>query len=175
MFSPKSKNRRTLRYHAIAIGVVSLIYADTLFPNIVFSAPAKPAEPVKAAPANHPVLHQAKRLIDQGQEEEAVTVLRRFLATNPKPDLLDDTYLLLAAALYGSQQYGEALKYLQQLQSEFPNSEVMDRGKLLLARTHAAMGNIDLAYPILTSIRTQPLDEAARRDAMHISGELYLQ
>src|SRR5262249_25597248 len=102
-------------------------------------------------------------------------VLRRFLATNPKPDLLDDTYLLLAAALYGSQQYGEALKYLQQLQSEFPNSEVMDRGKLLLARTHAAMGNIDLAYPILTSIRTQSLDEAARRDAMHISGELYLQ
>src|ERR1051326_1918262 len=47
-----------------------------------------------------------------GQAEEAITILRRFLGTNPKPDLLDDTYLLLGAALYRAQQYGEALKYL---------------------------------------------------------------
>jgi ABC-type branched-subunit amino acid transport system substrate-binding protein/predicted negative regulator of RcsB-dependent stress response len=120
-------------------------------------------------------LNQAKRLIDHGQAEEAITVLRRFLATNPKPDLLDDTYLLLAAALYGSQQYGESLKYLQQLQAEFPNSEVIDRAKLLLARTHAAMGNPDLAFPILTGIRTLSQDETAKREAVHISGELYLQ
>ncbi|BFU93957.1 MAG: putative Extracellular ligand-binding receptor [Nitrospira sp.] len=133
------------------------------------------AEPGKNAPANHPTLNQAKRLIDQGQAEEAVTLLRRFLATSPKPDLLDDTYLLLAAALYGSQQYAESLKYLQQLQTEFPNSEVSDRGKLLLARTHAAMGNPDLAFPILTGIRTLSQDETAKREAVHISGELYLQ
>lgn len=132
-------------------------------------------EPGKNAPANHPTLNQAKRLIDQGQAEEAVTLLRRFLTTGPKPDLLDDTYLLLAAALYGSQQYAESLKYLQQLQTEFPNSEVSDRGKLLLARTHAAMGNPDLAFPILTGIRALSQDETAKREAVHISGELYLQ
>lgn len=132
-------------------------------------------EPGRNAPANHPTLNQAKRLIDQGQAEEAVTLLRRFLATTPKPDLLDDTYLLLAAALYGSQQYPESLKYLQQLQTEFPNSEVSDRGKLLLARTHAAMGNPDLAFPILAGIRTFTQDETAKREAVHISGELYLQ
>jgi len=140
-----------------------------------FTPPIVRAESVKNAPANHPALNQAKRLIDQGQAEEAITVLRRFLATNPKPDLLDDTYLLLAAALYGSQQYGEALKYLQQLQAEFPNSEVIDRAKLLLARTHAAMGNPDLAFPILTGIRSLSQDETAKREAVHISGELYLQ
>lgn len=140
-----------------------------------FTPPVVRAESVKSAPANHPALNQAKRLIDQGQAEEAITVLRRFLATNPKPDLLDDTYLLLAAALYGSQQYGEALKYLQQLQAEFPNSEVIDRARLLLARTHAAMGNPDLAFPILTGIRSLSQDETAKREAVHISGELYLQ
>jgi ABC-type branched-subunit amino acid transport system substrate-binding protein/predicted negative regulator of RcsB-dependent stress response len=150
------------------IGIALLL---TFVPSI---APAG-AEGGKAAPANHPALQQAKRQIDQGQAEEAVTALRRFLAANPKPELLDDTYLLLAAALYGSQQYGEALKYLQQLQSEFPNSELMDRAKLLLARTHAAMGNPDLAFPILTGIRTLSPDEAAKREAMQVSGELYLQ
>ncbi len=133
------------------------------------------AETPKHVPANHPVLNQAKRLIDAGQAEEALTMLRRFLGTNPKPDLLDDTYLLLGAALYGAQQYGEGLKYLQQLQAEFPNSEIIDRGKLLLARTHAAMGNPDLALPILAGLRTLSQDDMTKREAVHLSGELYLQ
>lgn len=133
------------------------------------------AEPAKNVPANHPTLNQAKRLIDAGQSEEAITILRRFLGTNPKPDLLDDAYLLLGAALFSGQQYGEGLKYLQQLQTEFPNSEVIDRGKLMLARTHAAMGNPDLALPILTGLRTLSHDDITKREAVHLSGELYLQ
>jgi branched-chain amino acid transport system substrate-binding protein len=132
-------------------------------------------EKAKNAPTNNPTLLQAKRLIEAGQAEEAITMLRRFLATNPKPDLLDDTYLLLSAGLYRAQQYGEALKYLQQLQTEFPNSEVADRGKLLLARTHAAMGNTDLALPILTGLRTLSQDDVTKREAVHLSGELYFQ
>jgi TolA-binding protein len=103
--------------------------------------PVAAAETAKRAATSHPSLNQAKRLIDAGQAEEAITILRRFLGTNPKPEFLDDTYLLLGAALYRGQQYPEALKYLQQLQTEFPSSEVIDRGKLMLARTHAAMGN----------------------------------
>jgi ABC-type branched-subunit amino acid transport system substrate-binding protein/predicted negative regulator of RcsB-dependent stress response len=127
------------------------------------------------SPANNPTLNQAKRLIDAGQAEEAITILRRFLGTNPKPDLLDDTYLLLGAALYRAQQYGEGLKYLQQLQTEFPSSEVADRGKLMLARTHAAMGNPDLALPILTGLRSLSQDDVTKREAVHLSGELYFQ
>jgi branched-chain amino acid transport system substrate-binding protein len=141
----------------------------------LLSAVSVYAGTAKNAPANHQVLNQAKRLIDTGRAEEAITLLRRFLGTNPKPDLLDDTYLLLGAALYGAQQYGESLKYLQQLQTEFPRSEVTERGKLMLARTHAAMGNPDLALPILTGIRTLSQDDEAKREAVHLSGELYLQ
>ncbi|HET7909788.1 MAG TPA: penicillin-binding protein activator [Nitrospira sp.] len=136
---------------------------------------AMAAEPAKRAPASHPSLTQAKRLIDAGQAEEAITILRRFLSTNPKPDLLDDTYLLLGAALYRAQQYGEGLKYLQQLQTEFPASELADRGKLMLARTHAAMGNPDLALPLLINLRTLSQDDVTKREAVHLSGELYFQ
>lgn len=133
------------------------------------------AETGKSAPAAHPALAQAKRLIDAGQPEEATTVLRRFLATSPKPDLLDDTYLLLGAALHDTKEYPEALKYLQQLQHEFPDSEVSDRGKLMLARVHASMGNIDLALPILFRVRTLSKDDTAKLEALRLSGEFYVQ
>ncbi|HSQ51397.1 MAG TPA: penicillin-binding protein activator [Nitrospiraceae bacterium] len=133
------------------------------------------AETGPASPANHPTLKQAKRLIDAGQGEEAVTTLRRFLATSPKPELLDDTYLLLGAALHSTKQYGEALKYLLLLQTEFPNSEVTDRGKLMQARVHAAMGNLDLALPILTGLRNLSKNDGTKREALRLSGEFYAQ
>jgi branched-chain amino acid transport system substrate-binding protein len=170
-FVPSGCQRRPRPF--IAACAFACAFAAFPFPVLTFAAPA--AETAKRTPANHPTLNQAKRLIDAGQAEEAITILRRFLGTNPKPDLLDDTYLLLGAALYRAQQYGEALKYLQQLQTEFPSSEVADRGKLLLARTHAAMGNPDLALPMLTGLRTLSQDDVTRREAVHLSGELYFQ
>jgi len=133
------------------------------------------AETGPASPANHPALNQAKRLIDADQAEEALTILRRFLATSPKPDLLDDTYLLFGAALHRAKQDADALKYLRQLQTEFPNSELTDRGKLLQARVHAAMGNLDLALPILTGLRNLSKDDRTKREALQLSGELYAQ
>ena len=133
------------------------------------------AETGSASPANHPTLKQAKRLIDAGQAEEAITTLRRFLATSPKPELLDDTYLLLGAALHKAKQYMDALKYLQQLQTEFPDSEVTERGKLMQARVHAAMGNLDLALPILTGLRNLSKDDSTKREALRLSGDFYAQ
>jgi len=133
------------------------------------------AETGPASSTNHPALNQAKRLIDAGQAEEAITVLRRFLATTPKPELLDDAYLLLGAALHSTKQYGEALKYLRQLQIEFPDSEVTDRGKLMQARVHAAMGNLDLALPILTGLRNLSKDDGTKREALELSGDFYAQ
>jgi ABC-type branched-subunit amino acid transport system substrate-binding protein/predicted negative regulator of RcsB-dependent stress response len=133
------------------------------------------AETGPASPANHPSLNQAKRLINAGQAEEAITTLRRFLATSPKPELLDDTYLLLGAALHSTKQYGDALKYLRQLQIEFPDSEVADRGKLMQARVHAAMGNLDLALPILTGLRNLSKDDGTKREALQLSGDFYAQ
>ena len=142
--------------------------------GIEFNLPVY-AETGPVSPANHPALKQAKRLIESGQAEEAITTLRRFLATSPKPDLLDDTYLLLGAALHRAKQYGDALKYLRQLQTEFPDSELTERGKLMQARVHAAMGNLDLALPILTGLRNLSKDDGTKREALQLSGEFYAQ
>jgi len=156
--------------HALILGW-SMLWPLT---GIEFNSPVY-AETRPASPANHPVLKQAKRLIETGQAEEAITTLRRFLATSPKPDLLDDTYLLLGAALHSAKQYGDALKYLRQLQTEFPDSEVTERGKLMQARVHAAMGNLDLALPILTGLRNLSKDDGTKREALQLSGDLYAQ
>lgn len=174
-FTPLLCSRRMPLKFATACITFTLLWVS-VGPWPSWSLPSSAsAKPEKNVPANHPTLNQAKRLIDAGQSEEAITILRRFLGTNPKPDLLDDTYLLLGAALFSAQQYGEGLKYLQQLQTEFPGSEVIERGKLMLARTHAAMGNPDLALPILTGLRTLSQDDITKREAVHLSGELYLQ
>ena len=134
------------------------------------SQAATAADPVKNLP-NPPALNQAKQLLDKGDAESAATALRRFLTTAPPPEHLDDTYLLLGAALYGMKDYSEALRYLNQLQTEFPESELVDRGKLILARTHAAMGNLDLALPLLAQVRTTTQDETTKREAQQLTAE----
>jgi ABC-type branched-subunit amino acid transport system substrate-binding protein/predicted negative regulator of RcsB-dependent stress response len=172
LYDSADRARRAL---VSVLGILSLIWAGIDPSFLPWESPSVYAETAKSAPASHPALTQAKRLLDAGQPEEATTILRRFLATSPKPDLLDDTYLLLGAALHDTKEYPEALKYLQQLQREFPDSEVSDRGKLMQARVHASMGNVDLALPILVSIRTLSKDDTAKLEALHLSGELYVQ
>ncbi|MDX2253170.1 MAG: penicillin-binding protein activator [Nitrospira sp.] len=135
------------------------------------TAATKPAPP----PPTPPVLAQAKQLIEQGDSESAATALRRFLTTSPHPEYLDDTYLLLGAALYGMKDYPESIKYLNQLQLEFPESGLNERSKLLLARAHAAMGNPDLALPLLAQVRTGTQDDNTRREALTLTADVLVQ
>ncbi len=157
--------------------IVITALAACLVPDSMLtpSGQAEAAETVKPLIPNPPVLNQAKQLIEKGDHESAATVLRRFLTTSPRPEHLDDTYLLLGAALYGMQDYGEALRYLNQLHTEFPESELVDRSKLFLARTHAALGNVDLAMPLLTQVRTTTLDTVTKREAQQLTAEVLAQ
>ena len=143
-------SQRLLAMMLVLLGLWGFLCVDT----------ATWAATVDLAPraTDPPVLVQAKRLIDKGEAESAVTILRRYLATAPKADYLDDTYLLLGAALFEMKDYVETLKVLRQLQTELPASEVIDRGKILEAHTHAAMGNPDLALPLLAQVRTRQTD-----------------
>ncbi|MCS6897917.1 MAG: outer membrane protein assembly factor BamD, partial [Nitrospira sp.] len=114
-----------------------------LLATLLLTVPVLGEAPKNPPPLPAP-LRQAKQLIEKGDPETAATVLQQFLATSPRPDHLDDTYLLLGAAFHEAKNFPDALKYLSLLLQQFPESEVRDRGRLLLARTHAAMGNPDL-------------------------------
>ncbi len=138
-----------------------------LFPQL--GTAANKVAPPSSTP---PILAQAKQLIEKGDPESAATALRRFLTTPPPIEYLDDTYLLLGAALYGMKEFPESIKYLNQLQLEFPESDLTERGKLLLARAHAAMGNPDLALPLLAQVRTGTQDDSTRHEALTLTADV---
>jgi ABC-type branched-subunit amino acid transport system substrate-binding protein/predicted negative regulator of RcsB-dependent stress response len=121
------------------------------------------------------VLDQAKRLIETQRADAAVPLLKQFIGASPKPEHLDDAYLLLGAALYHTKEYGEAIRYLNQLLSELPTSDLADRARLMLARAQAGLGNLDLALPVLAEIRSLSSDLETKREALRLTGELQLQ
>ena len=170
---PNTHHLHTLPVLPRLVGIVTLIVLLGLC--LVVTEPAiagnKPAGPVP----NPPVLTQTKQQIEKGDYESAAATLRRFLTTTPRPEHLDDTYLLLGGALYGMQEYAEALRYLNQLQQEFPESELSEPGKLLLARTHAAMGNVDLALPLAAQVRAATQDPGTKYDALKLTADCLVQ
>jgi branched-chain amino acid transport system substrate-binding protein len=170
---PNTHHLHTLPVLPRLVGIVSFMVLLGLC--LVVTEPAiavnKPAGPVP----NPPVLAQTKQQIEKGDYEAAAATLRRFLTTTPRPEHLDDTYLLLGGALYGMQEYAEALRYLNQLQQEFPESELSEPGKLLLARTHAAMGNVDLALPLAAQVRAATQDPGTKYDALKLTADCLVQ
>lgn len=167
-----------IRACSIALAVALLVGLGT--PGQATAAAKTPA-PSRSAPAKSPAataqsaLDQAKRLIDAEQPEAAAVMLRRFIESGPAPDLLDDAYLLMAAAMFGMKEQAETIRYVNQLLGEFPNSELVDRAKLLLARTHARAGNLDLALPLLSEVRSLSTDPTVKRDALRLTGEFQAQ
>lgn len=163
---------------SVALAVALLVGVATL--GETAPAPKTPAAP-RSNPAKPPAttgqsaLDQAKRLIDAEQPEAAAVMLRRFLESGPAPDLLDDAYLLMAAAMYGMKEHAETIRYVNQLLGEFPNSDLVDRAKLLLAKSHARAGNLDLALPLLAEVRSLSADPVIKRDALRLTGEFQVQ
>jgi ABC-type branched-subunit amino acid transport system substrate-binding protein/predicted negative regulator of RcsB-dependent stress response len=163
------------RHHLYASHILPRLTGVVVLAAILLALPQSGNATNRPASPAPPVLSQAKQLIEKGDPESAATALRRFLGTTPRPEHLDDAYLLLGAALHNMKDYPEALKYLNRLQHEFPESELSDRGKLMLARTHAAMGNPDLALPFLAQVRTGTQDDDAEHDALKLTAEVLVQ
>ncbi len=167
-----------LRACSVALAVALLV---TLGTPVQADAASKAPAPSRPAPAKSPAvtaqsaLDQAKRLIDAEQPEAAAVMLRRYIESGPGPDLLDDAYLLMAAAMFGMKEQAETIRYVNQLLGEFPNSELVDRAKLLLAKTHARAGNLDLALPLLSEVRSLSTDPTVKRDALRLTGEFQVQ
>lgn len=167
-----------LRACSVALAVALSV---TLGTPVQADAASKAPAPSRPAPAKSPAvtaqsaLDQAKRLIDAEQPEAAAVMLRRYIESGPGPDLLDDAYLLMAAAMFGMKEQAETIRYVNQLLGEFPNSELVDRAKLLLAKTHARAGNLDLALPLLSEVRSLSTDPTVKRDALRLTGEFQVQ
>ncbi len=158
---------------------VALCLFFFLCPLTSAAPPAKPASGERKAfvddGSGHPVIEQAKRSIEAQEPDQAIPVLKRFLGGTPPPESIDDAYYLLGAAFYGTREYGDAVKNLTQLLHDYPESELVDRAKLLLAKSHAGMGNIDLALPLLAQVKGLTQQEDVKLEALKLTGDYYLQ
>lgn len=170
--APHYRARSVTLAMAFLAGLVTLGEAAPTPKN---PAPSRSGQAKTTTTTSQASLDQVKRLIDAEQPEAAAVMLRRFIESGPAPDLLDDAYLLMAAAMFGMKEHTETIRYVNQLLGEFPNSDLADRAKLLLAKTHARAGNLDLALPLLSEVRSLSVDSAIKRDALRLTGEFQVQ
>lgn len=149
----------------------------------VFEAPRSMAEPVplgtelakSSGGTPRPALEHAKNLIETHQEGAAIVTLKRFLASSPKQEDIDDAYLLLAAALIGKKEHEEALTYLNQLLGEFPNSDLAGRARLMIGAAQLALGKSDAALSALTEAKSSVEDPETKRQALRMVADLHTQ
>jgi branched-chain amino acid transport system substrate-binding protein len=154
----------------------------TLLPNIFgqdLSIAQSIAQGIELAKSSggtpRPTLEHAKNLIETHQEGAAIATLKRFLATSPKQEDLDDAYLLLAAALIGKKEHEEALTYLHQLLGEFPASDLAGRARLMIGAAQLALGKSDAALSALTEAKSSVEDPETKRQALRMVAELHTQ
>ena len=122
-----------------------------------------------------PTLEHAKNLIETHQEAAAIVTLKRFLASSPKPEDIDDAYLLMAAALVGKKEHEEALTYLNQLLAEFPASNLVGRARLMIGAAQLALGKPDAALSALSEAKNAVEDPETNRQALRMIGDLHMQ
>ncbi|HQY58065.1 MAG: penicillin-binding protein activator [Nitrospira sp.] len=172
---PRSPHYRACTVALAVAFLAGLVTLGEAAPPPKNPAPSRSGQAKTTTTTGQASLDQVKRLIDAEQPEAAAVMLRRFMESGPAPDLLDDAYLLMAAAMFGMKEHTETIRYVNQLLGEFPNSDLADRAKLLLAKTHARAGNLDLALPLLSEVRSLSVDSAIKRDALRLTGEFQAQ
>ncbi|MBP6263927.1 MAG: penicillin-binding protein activator [Nitrospira sp.] len=172
---PRSPHYRACTVALAVAFLAGLVTLGEAAPPPKNPAPSRSGQAKTTTNTGQASLDQVKRLIDAEQPEAAAVMLRRFMESGPAPDLLDDAYLLMAAAMFGMKEHTETIRYVNQLLGEFPNSDLADRAKLLLAKTHARAGNLDLALPLLSEVRSLSVDSAIKRDALRLTGEFQAQ
>ncbi len=126
----------------------------------------------KSDPQTEATLERAKTLIDLHQEPAALEILRAFMAANPHSPYLDHAYLLTAGALIGNKTPAEAVEYLDLLLSEFPNSTLAGRARIMMGTAQVQLGNVDAALPVLAEARSLAPDRETQRDALKMIGEI---
>ncbi len=161
-----------------------LLLAFLIVPALVTTVPlweglsAKAAGPKseRGAPKSDPqaeaTLERAKNLIDLHQEPAALEILRAFIAANPHSRYLDHAYLLMAGALVGDKNPTEAIEYLDLLLTDYPNSSLVGRARILMGTAQIQLGNVDAALPVLAEARSLAPDRETQRDALKMIGDI---
>ena len=139
----------------------AMAWAVTLFPTPASFAAERVTDTNTASSRigqSHPTLVEAKRLIESQQAEAAIARLKKFITSTDRPSHLAEAYLLLGSALMSTDKFEHAATYLERLLNDFPESDLGDRARLLLASVYSDTGKLDQALPLLSEVRSLASD-----------------
>lgn len=136
------------------------------------SVPAAESPVEETRKADKGPLIRAKALIDAQREDDALDLLRAFLAAPAKPEAQAEAYLLMASAYSGKKAYADAAAWAERLLSDFPKSEWAIRARIVLGSAQAQLGKPDAALSALAEARSLASDVATRREALQVTGEV---
>jgi len=117
-------------------------------------------------PAGDAAIQLADKLRGEAKYDEAVTVLRDFIAKYPEHPLIAGAWVSLASTLELQGKADEALEIYQQAATKFPNSYAAPLALNSQARLLAAKGNKDGASRLYEDVVARYPESIYSREAM---------
>jgi tetratricopeptide (TPR) repeat protein len=151
------------------VGRLCLLCLMLLGGSFAQTASSKPAsEPDKSeSPTSSPLLVEARRLMEQGKFDDAITELQKLAAQNPAPKGLTHE---LGIAYYKKGDYPKAIQSLQKALADAPDD---NEAVQLLGLSYYLSGRPAEAIPLLEKVQTW--FPRANVDASYILGICYIQ
>jgi len=166
MARPLCSNSR-MKYGCRFVRLAVCVVLIEAFPFLVLaqqSVPATPAAPVAESSAE---FAQARKLVQRGKVDEAITQLRAMESRDPSTKGLD---LELGTAYYKKSDYPNAIQYLKKANEGDPeNREAIQ----LLGMSYFAGGHPADAIPLLEQVQGWVV--RANSDGYYILGTCYIQ
>jgi branched-chain amino acid transport system substrate-binding protein len=116
--------------------------------------------------ATAPLLDQARSEIEAGKPADAIKTLEELIDTFPDPEILQEAYLLQAAALKQDNQPIDALTVLKQFLEEFPVAHSTNPARVLMAQLYIELQEYEHALSYLYQALDYSTDPEQRRSIL---------
>lgn len=133
-------------------------------------APPTPAKPTETSPPppvsaedEEQQYQKLMKLIDEGQEQQAVTGFEAFLQRYPQSKHGDDAQYWLGESYYAVGNYNAAIKSFNILVMNYPQSQKYSQALLKIAFAHYELKDFAKARELLQRVRNDYIGTAASR------------
>lgn len=134
-------------------------------PEVATSKPAETSPPPAPISAEDEEQQYQKlmKLVDEGQEQQAVTGFEAFLQHYPQSKHGDDAQYWLGESYYAMKNYSAALKSFNALVMNYPQSQKYSQALLKIAFSHYELKDYAKARELLQRVRNDYIGTAASR------------
>jgi tetratricopeptide (TPR) repeat protein len=96
--------------------------------------------------------------IDKVLYENSIKELSKILEFYPNSKWVDDALLMMGQSYYRQEKYDKAKRKYVEILTNYPNSDLRNKTKVLLAEVEIAMNNYDAASELIETIKISDID-----------------